>query len=61
MNWLTIKGNLNEIAGKLKQQFANLTENSSLLKNGKKEEIVGGLQSKLGKTKRELRKIISKI
>jgi uncharacterized protein YjbJ (UPF0337 family) len=61
MNWLTIKGNWNEIAGKLKQQFANLTDDDLLLKNGKKEELVGGLQNKLGKTKKELRKILSKL
>ncbi len=61
MNWLTIKGNWNETAGKLKQQFANLTDDDLLLKNGKEEEVVGRLQNKLGKTKKELRKIIAKI
>lgn len=61
MNWLTIKGNWNETAGKLKQQFANLTDDDLLLKDGKEEELVGRLQNKLGKTKKELRKIISKI
>lgn len=61
MNWLTIKGNWNEIAGKLKQQFANLTDDDLLLKDGKEEELVGRLQNKLGKTKKELQKIISKI
>lgn len=61
MNSLIIKGNWNEIAGKLKQQFANLTDNDLLLKKGKEEELLGRLQNKLGKTKGELRKIISKI
>ncbi|OIO20239.1 MAG: general stress protein CsbD [Ignavibacteria bacterium CG22_combo_CG10-13_8_21_14_all_37_15] len=61
MNWLTIKGNWNETAGKLKQQFANLTDDDLLLKDGKEDELVGRLQNKLGKTKKELRKIISKI
>ncbi|MFA6979608.1 MAG: CsbD family protein [Ignavibacteriaceae bacterium] len=61
MNWLTIKGNWNETAGKLKQQFANLTDDDLLLKDGKEEELVGKLQNKLGKTKKELKKIISKI
>ncbi|MDP3148569.1 MAG: CsbD family protein [Ignavibacteria bacterium] len=61
MNWLTIKGSWNETAGKLKQQFANLTDDDLLLKDGKEEELVGRLQNKLGKTKKELRKIISKI
>ena len=61
MNTLTIKGNWNEVAGKLKQQFANLTDDDLLYKEGKEEELMGRLQQKLGKTKEELRKIISKI
>lgn len=58
MNSLIIKGNWNELAGKLKQQFANLTDDDLLYKNGKEEELLGRLQNKLGKTKEELHKII---
>jgi uncharacterized protein YjbJ (UPF0337 family) len=61
MNTFTLKGNWNEIAGKLKQQYANLTDDDLLFKEGKEEEVLGRLQQKLGKTKEELRKIISKI
>lgn len=61
MNTLSIKGNWNEIAGKLKQQYANLTDDDFLFKEGKEEEMLGRLQQKLGTTKEELRKIISKI
>ena len=61
MNTFTIKGNWNEIAGKLKQQFANLTDDDLLFKEGKEEELLGRLQQKLGTTKEELRKLISKI
>ena len=61
MNTLGIKGNWNEIAGKLKQQYANLTDNDLLFKEGKEEELLGRLQQKLGTTKEELRKIIAKI
>ena len=61
MNTFTMKGNWNEIAGKLKQQFANLTDDDLLFKEGKEEEVLGRLQQKLGKTKEELRKLISKI
>ncbi|MGA9293941.1 MAG: CsbD family protein [Ignavibacteriaceae bacterium] len=60
MNKLKIKGNWNKSAGKLKQQFANLTDDDLLLIKGKEEELWGRLQNKLGKTKEELRKIISK-
>jgi uncharacterized protein YjbJ (UPF0337 family) len=61
MNSLIIKGNWNELAGKLKQQFANLTDDDLLFKEGKEEELLGRLQQKLGKTKEELREIISKL
>jgi len=61
MNTLILKGNWNETAGKLKQQFANLTDDDLLLQKGKEEELLGRLQNKLGKTKEELRKIISKL
>ena len=61
MNTFTVKGNWNEIAGKLKQQFANLTDDDLLYKEGKEEELLGRLQQKLGKTKEELRKLIAKI
>jgi len=60
MNTLLIKGNGNETAGKLNQQFANLTDDL-LYKKGKEEELLGRLQTKLGKTKENLRKIISKL
>jgi len=61
LNKLEIKGNWNEAAGKLKQQYANLTDDDLLLVKGKEEELLGRLQKKLGKTKEEVQKIISKI
>ena len=61
MNKLKIKGNWNETAGKLKQKFANLTDDDLLFAKGKEEELWGRLQTKLGKTKEQIQKIISKI
>jgi uncharacterized protein YjbJ (UPF0337 family) len=61
MNALKLKGNWNEAAGKLKQQYANLTDDDLLFIEGKEEELLGRLQAKVGKTKEQLRKIISKI
>lgn len=53
-----IKGNWNEQKGKLKQKFASLTDNDLLFEEGKKDELLGRLQIKLGKTKDEINKII---
>jgi uncharacterized protein YjbJ (UPF0337 family) len=61
MNKLNIKGNWNEVAGKLKQQFANLTDDDLLFKEGKEEELLGRLQQKLGKTQTEIRQLIEKV
>lgn len=58
MNATQIKGNWDEQKGKLKQQFATLTDNDLMFAEGKKEEMFGKLEIKLGKTKEELHKII---
>jgi uncharacterized protein YjbJ (UPF0337 family) len=53
-----IKGKWNEQKGKLKQKFAILTDDDLMFAEGKKDEMFGKLQIKLGKTKEELYKII---
>jgi uncharacterized protein YjbJ (UPF0337 family) len=58
MNTTELGGNWNEQKGKLKQKFASLTDNDLLFIEGKKEEMLGRLQVKLGKTKEELHKLI---
>jgi uncharacterized protein YjbJ (UPF0337 family) len=59
MNTTELKGNWEEQKGKLKQRFASLTDNDLLFAEGKKEEMLGRLQIKLGKSKDELHKLIS--
>ena len=51
---LKIKGNWNEVKGKLKQKYANLTDNDLLFIEGKEDELVGRLEKKLAKTKDEI-------
>jgi len=57
-NIIELKGNWNEQKGKLKQKFAQLTDDDLLFEEGKKDEMFGKIQVKLGKTKEELHKII---
>ena len=59
MNTTEVKGNWDEQKGKLKQKFVTLTDNDLMFAEGKKEEMLGKLQIKLGKTKEELHKIIA--
>lgn len=61
MNTLKIKGNWNELAGKLKQEYANLTDDDLLFVDGKEEELLGKLQQKLGKTKEEIHDLLGKL
>ena len=61
MNKLSIQGNWKEISGKLKQQYAQLTDDDLLFAEGKDEEMLGRLEKKLGKTKEQIRDLIAKI
>ncbi len=58
-NMTVLNGNWNEQKGKLKQKFAVLTDNDLLFETGKRGEMLGKLQIKLGKTKEELNRIIA--
>jgi len=49
-----IKGNWNELKGKLKQRYAELTEDDLLYEEGKEDEMWGKLEKKLGKAKKEI-------
>lgn len=48
---LKLKGAWNEIKGKVKQQYADLTDDDLLYQEGKEDELVGRLQKKTGKTR----------
>jgi uncharacterized protein YjbJ (UPF0337 family) len=60
-NATELKGNWNEQKGKLKQKFAILTDNDLMFAEGKKDEMFGKLQIKLGKSKEELQRIIAEL
>ena len=53
-----IEGNWNELKGKLKQQFADLTDDDLLFEEGKEDEMWGKLQQKLGKSEKEIRSML---
>ena len=58
MNRLQIKGNWNEIKGKLKQKFADLTDDDLTFAEGKEDEMLGRLQQRLGKSEEEIRRAV---
>ena len=61
MNKLQIKGSWNELKGKLKQQYGNLTDDDLVFSEGKEDELLGRLQKQLGKGKDEVRQMIEKL
>ena len=58
MNKLQFKGTWNEAKGKLKQKYAQLTDDDLIFLEGKEDELLGRLQTRLGKTKEEVMKEI---
>jgi uncharacterized protein YjbJ (UPF0337 family) len=61
MEKLEIKGNWNELKGKLKQKYGELTDDDLIFAEGKEDELYGRLQKRLGKTKGEIRDEIEKL
>lgn len=59
MNSLQLKGTWNEVKGKLKQQYADLTDDDLMYVEGQEDELFGKLQKKLGKSKEEVQKLIN--
>jgi uncharacterized protein YjbJ (UPF0337 family) len=53
---LKLKGTWNELKGKMKQKYGQLTDDDLTFAEGKDEELLGRLQKRLGKTKEEIRK-----
>jgi uncharacterized protein YjbJ (UPF0337 family) len=54
MENLEIKGNWNQIKGKLKQKYAKLTDDDLTYMEGKSEELLGRLQKKTGRSRETL-------
>jgi uncharacterized protein YjbJ (UPF0337 family) len=52
---LQMKGNWNEIKGKLKQKYGQLTDQDLIFAEGKEDELLGRLQKRVGRTKDQLR------
>lgn len=60
-NSTPVNVNWGEQKSKLKTKFPALTDEDLKYENGKKDEMLGRLQTKLGKTREELDQIISSL
>ena len=55
MDDLRFKGKWNQLKGKAKQQWANLTDDDLQYAEGKEDELYGKMQEKTGKSKDEIK------
>ena len=58
MDKLEVKGKWNEIKGKLKQAYGDLTDDDLRREEGKDDELVGRIQQRLGKTRDDVRTML---
>lgn len=58
MNKLEFQGSWDQVKGKLKQSYGELTDHDLTFVEGKEDELLGRLKEKLGKTKEEIREMI---
>ncbi len=56
MNTLQLKGDWNIVKGKLKQKYAQLTDDDLRYVEGKEDELVGRIQKRTGQTKEDVEK-----
>jgi uncharacterized protein YjbJ (UPF0337 family) len=53
-NSTELQGDWDELKGKLKKEYAELTDDDLLYEEGKDDELWGRIQQKIGKTKKEI-------
>ena len=58
MDKLRFKGSWNEVKGKLKQKYGDLTDDDLTYIEGKDDELLGRLQKRLGRSRDEIRREI---
>ncbi len=56
-----IKGNWNEIKGKLKEEYGELTDNDLMYQEGMEDQLLGRIQKKTGQTKEQIKQFIDSI
>jgi len=61
MDKLQIKGGWNELKGKIKMAYGDLTDDDLVREEGKDDEMLGKLQQKTGKSRDELVKWINSL
>ncbi len=61
MNKLTLKGDWNVAKGKLKQKYAQLTDDDLVYEKGREDELLGRVQKRVGQTREEVERVVGEI
>jgi uncharacterized protein YjbJ (UPF0337 family) len=61
MDTLRIKGNWNQLKGKIKQKYPILTDEDLMFVEGKEDDLLGRIQRKTGKSRDEVVNYINSI
>ncbi|MEJ2399603.1 MAG: CsbD family protein, partial [Gammaproteobacteria bacterium] len=56
-----LKGNWNEVKGKLKEEYGELTDDDLMYQEGKEDQLLGRIQKKTGQTKEQIKQFIDSI
>ncbi len=57
-NETQFKGKWNEIKGKMKQAYGDLTDDDLAYEEGKEDELYGRIQGRIGKGKEDIKRMI---
>ena len=58
MNKLEMKGNWNNVKGKLKQKWASHTDDDLKFEEGHQDELIGRIQKRTGQTREQVEKAL---
>jgi uncharacterized protein YjbJ (UPF0337 family) len=61
MDTLRIKGNWNQMKGKIKEKYPDLTDDDLMFVTGKEDDLLGRIQRKTGKSRDEVVSYINSI
>ena len=56
-----LKGNWNELKGKIKEEYAELTDDELTYQEGQEDQLLGKIQQKTGKTKQQVKEWIDSL
>ena len=59
MNIFEVQGNWNIAKGKVKQKFAQITDDDRQFTEGKEDELIGRIQKRTGQAKSETNPVVS--